>query len=72
MKYRYLKITGDQGLIKLLFHTDSLFTVKEEALRKMTTQEEQHLAEQVEMLRLANEKKNEAKDLRRKGIKKKQ
>lgn len=38
----------------------------------MTTQEEQHLAEQVEMLRLVNEKENEAKDLRRKATKKKQ
>lgn len=57
IKYRSLKATGDKGLIKLLYHTDSLYDVNAEAIRKRTIQEEQHLAEQVEMLQLAGKKK---------------
>jgi hypothetical protein len=70
MKYRLLKVTGDKGLIKLIYHTDSLYSVNAEAIRNRTIQEEQRLAEQVEMLRLAGEKEKEVKELKRKAGKK--
>ncbi len=70
MKYRSLKVTGNKSLIQLLYHTDSLYNVKAEAIRKMTVQEELRLAEQAEMLLLAGEK--EAKQLKRKATKGKQ
>lgn len=72
MKYRSLKVTGNKSLIELLYHTDSLYNVKTEAIRKMTVQEEQRLAEQAEMLLLAGEKEKEAKQLKRKATKGKQ
>lgn len=34
IKYRLLKVTGDKGLLKLLFQTDSLYNVDAEAIKK--------------------------------------
>ncbi len=70
IKYRSLKVTGNKSLIRVLFNTDSLYNIQGEALRKMTIKEEQRLAEQAEILRLAGEKESEAKELKRKAGKK--
>ena len=72
MKYRSLKVTGNKSLIQLLYHTDSLYNVKAEAIRKMTVQEEQRSAEQAGMLQLPGEKEKEATQLKRKPTKGKQ
>ena len=70
IKYRYLKLTGDKSSLKILFHADSLYNINAEAIIKRTLQEEQRLAKQAEMLRLADEREKELKELKRKAGKK--
>lgn len=71
IKYRSLKVRGNESLLKLLHYTDSLFIVNGENLRKTTLQEEERLAKQAEMLRLAGQKEKEAKELKRKASERK-
>ncbi|MEJ7677620.1 MAG: hypothetical protein WKG06_07080 [Segetibacter sp.] len=67
IKYRSLKVTGDKCLLNLLFHTDSLYTVKGDVIRKMTIQHEQRLAKLAQILRLAGEKEKEVRILKDKA-----
>ena len=67
IKYRALKVTGDRALIKLLYHTDSLYNLDAEHMRHWVVQEEERLIEQTKNLKLAGEKKKEAEHLRERG-----
>ena len=68
-KYRFLKISGSAGLLKITHDTDSLYNANADDFTSKVVQAEQHLVEQVEMLRLACEKENEARELMRKARK---
>ena len=63
MKYRFLKVNGGAALSKITHDTDSLYLLDKNDFTSRVIEAEQHLAEQVEMLRLAGEKENEARDL---------
>jgi hypothetical protein len=62
-KYRFLKMNGGAGLSKITHDTDSLYKLNTIAFTSKVVQAEQHLAEQVEMLRIADEKEKEAREL---------
>lgn len=64
LKYRYFKIAGNTGVIKLCSITDSLYQKDESSFRTRVEQEERRLIQQAEDLRLAGEKEREAKSLR--------
>jgi hypothetical protein len=70
IKYRALKVTGDRALLKLLYHTDSLYNVDAKHMRQWVVQEEDHFAHKVKMLSLAGEKEKETKDLKGRAEKK--
>ncbi|MDQ2719447.1 MAG: hypothetical protein M3Z26_06760 [Bacteroidota bacterium] len=57
IKYRYLKVNGNIGLLKLLYHTDSLYNLNNDLFTKWVIDNEESLAQQAELLRLAGEKK---------------
>lgn len=59
IKYRYLRVNGNTSLVKLLYHTDSLYDLNKDAFCKLVIQHEQQLAKQAELLRLLVEKKQE-------------
>ena len=69
MKYRFLKINGNSSLLKITHDTDSLYNANTIDFTSKVVQAEQHLAEQVEMLRLAGEKEKEARELLKKARK---
>ena len=64
IKYRYFKIAGNKGVLKLCNITDSLYQKEESLFRNKVEQEEQRLIQQAEDLRLADEKEREVKALR--------
>ncbi|SRR6266498_4255776 len=64
IKYRALKATGDKALLKVIYHTDSLYNLDPEHMQQWVIQEEDRLIEQTKKYQLADEKKKEAKDLR--------
>ena len=64
MKYRYFKIAGNKGVLKLCNVTDSLYQKDQSLFRNNVEQEEQRLIQQAEDLRVAGEKEKEAKTLR--------
>ncbi len=66
IKYRYFKIAGNKGVLKLCNITDSLYQKDEGLFRNNVEQEEQRLIQRVEDLRLADEKEREAKVLKKK------
>ncbi|SRR6266496_1393579 len=57
IKYRALKVTAGGGLLKLLYHADSLYSLDAQHMQKWVVQEEERLVEQTKMFRLAGEKK---------------
>jgi hypothetical protein len=67
IKYRRLKVNADTALFRMLYRTDSLFTIDPEEFRKHTIEEENRIAERARLFRLAGEKEREAKELRKKG-----
>ena len=64
MKYRYFKIAGNKGVLKLCNVTDSLYQKDESLFRNNVEHEEQRLIQQAKDLRIAGEKEKEAKTLR--------
>ena len=64
IKYRSLKISGNKSVLKLCEYTDSLYRKDGVGFRAGVEQEEQHLIEQANLLRLAGEKEKEAKTLK--------
>jgi hypothetical protein len=70
IKYRALKVTGDIALLKLLYHTDSLYNVDAKHMRQWVVQEEDRFAHKVKMLSLAGEKEKGTKDLKGRAEKK--
>lgn len=64
IKYRYLKVFGTQALNKLTTRVDSLYQKDNPGFRNSVEQEEQHLIQQAELLRLAGEKEREARILK--------
>ena len=67
IKYRFLKVNGGAGLLKITHDVDSLYNSNTIDFTSKVVQAEQHLAEQVEMLRLAGEKEKEARELMNKA-----
>jgi len=64
IKYRALKVSGDEGLLKLLYQTDSFYNANANWMRNYVAQEEDRLIEQTKKFQLAGEKKKNVKDLR--------
>jgi hypothetical protein len=61
IKYRYLKVNGNIGLLKLLYRTDSLYILNKQLFKKMVAEKEDSLVQQMQSLRLAGEKKRRKK-----------
>jgi hypothetical protein len=55
IKYRYLKVNGNIGLLKLLYRTDSLYNLNKQLFNKMVAEKEDSLVQQVQS-HLAGEK----------------
>ena len=64
MKYRSLKIGGNEWLLRYCNLTDSLYQKDGVGFRNSVEQEERRLIERVELIRLAGEKEREAKTLK--------
>lgn len=64
MKYRSLKISRNESLIKYCYLTDSAYLKDQTGFRNRVEQEERRLIEQAELLRLAGEKEKEARTLK--------
>ena len=64
MKYRSLKIGGNEWLLKYCSLTDSLYQNDGVGFRDKVEEGERRLIEQAELLRLAGEKEREAKSLK--------
>ncbi len=69
IKYRFLKINGGAALLKITHDTDSLYNLNTNGFTSKVVEAEQRLAQRVEMLRLADEKEKEAKELIQKASK---
>ncbi len=61
IKYRYLKVNGNAVLLKLLYHTDSLYNLNNDLFTTRVNDREESFAHQAELLRLAGEKKKDQK-----------
>jgi hypothetical protein len=70
IKYRYLKVNGNIGLLKLLYRTDSLYTLNKQLFKKMVAEKEDALAQQMQ-LHLAGEKEKRKVNLKNKNLKEK-
>ena len=55
MKYRYLKVKGNSGLLKLLYRTDSLYNLDKQLFNKVVAEKEDSFVQQ-ERFHLAGEK----------------
>ena len=64
MKYRYLKNSGNNSILKLCQYTDSLYQKDGAGFSAGVEQVEQKLIEQANLLRLAGEREKEAKTLK--------
>ena len=69
IKFRYLKVSSNTVLLKLLYQTDSLYNLNNDSFSKQVVEKEQHLVEQADLLRFAGEKKRELKVLKNKAAK---
>ncbi len=67
-KYRYLKVNGNIGLLKLLYRTDSLYNLNKEIFIKRVVEKEDSLVQQVQ-LHLAGEKEKREVKLKNKILK---
>jgi hypothetical protein len=67
IKYRSLKVAGNTSLLKLLYHTDSLYNINGDSFKSRVEVEEQRLLEQAQLLHLAGEKEKEARKLKEKA-----
>jgi len=63
IKYRYWKVDSNASLLKITYYTDSLYNLDKESFRKQVISAEQQIFEQEEMLRLADEREKEAREL---------
>lgn len=61
IKYRYLKITGNEWLLKLCNQTDSMFQKDEENFKIEVQRKEQYLLQQGELIHSAGERKKKQK-----------
>ena len=57
IKYRYWKANGNIPLLKIVFYTDSLYSVDEGYFKQIVIQAEKQIAGQEKMHQLADEKK---------------
>ena len=69
IKYRYLKVNGNTGLIKLLYRTDSLYNLNKQLFNKVVTEKEDSLVQQVQS-HLAGEKEKRKVNLKNKILNK--
>jgi hypothetical protein len=60
MKYRFWKANGNASLLKVVYHTDSLYELDKNNFAKEVLLQEHKIAEQEKMHRLAGEKKKKA------------
>ncbi|GEO08696.1 hypothetical protein [Segetibacter aerophilus] len=67
IKYRALKMSGGKNLVRLLYYIDSSYNFNPDSLRQTTIQQEDRLAEQTKLLRLAGEKERDAEELKAKA-----
>ncbi len=68
IKYRYLKVNGNTVLLKLLYHTDSLYNLNKEFFIKRVVEKEGDLVQQMQ-LHLAGEKEKRKVNLKNKDLK---
>jgi hypothetical protein len=66
MRYRFFKMNGNASLLKIIHETDSLYHTNRIDFTSKVVRAGEHLAEQAEMLRLANEKEKEVRELMQK------
>ena len=64
IKYRYLKLNGNAVLLRLLYHTDSLYNLNNDLFTTRVNDREESLSHQAELLWLAGEKKRERKKIK--------
>ncbi len=57
LKYRFWKANGNASVLKIIFHTDSLYNLDKENFIQQVVRSEHHVAEQEKVHRLAGEKK---------------
>jgi hypothetical protein len=64
IKYRALKITAGKNLVRIFYYMDSSYNLNADSVRLTTIQQEDRLAQQTKVLRLAGEKEREAEELK--------
>ncbi|HEU5053051.1 MAG TPA: hypothetical protein VFT78_08050 [Hanamia sp.] len=57
MKYRYWKANGNASLLRIIYHTDSLYNLNEEHFKNEVLQTERKIDEQEKVQRLEGEKR---------------
>lgn len=57
IQYRFWKANGNTSLLKIIYHTDSLYNLDKDDFRNEVLRAEHQIAEQEKMHRLAGEKK---------------
>lgn len=67
IKYRLLKLEGNAELEKLLYKTDSIYMRNPDQVANMVMEKEEDLKLRLELIRLADEKEAEVKNLRQKA-----
>lgn len=60
IKYRYLKVNGNTGLLKAIYSTDSLYSLYKRSFVKKVIEKERDLASHYELSRIAGEKKEDS------------
>lgn len=64
IKYRALKITAGRNIVRIFYNIDSSYNFNPDSVRTATIQQEDRMAEQIKLLRLAGEKEKEAEELK--------
>ncbi|WP_018615293.1 hypothetical protein [Segetibacter koreensis] len=67
IKYRALKITAGKNLSRIFYYMDSSYNFNPDSVKITTIQQEDRIAEQFKLLRLAGEKEREAEELKAKA-----
>ena len=57
IKYRFWKVNGNASLLKVVYHTDSLYNLDKDDFTNEVLRQEHQITEQEKMQRLAGEKK---------------
>jgi hypothetical protein len=67
IKYRSMKLLPDKGFMGVVHRVDSIYSIDRNRFKDSIIKREQYLQKRLELLQLANEKEEKAKQLRRKA-----